>query len=236
MKKRSIPNLMWLILLVFVGLIFISCKNDDDEPDTPAPSPTTLVSDEFKGNVLGSHWQWANEPDQWDINTTRIDYLHFKGLAGANIWCDDNTSRLYQEIASEQDFDVSTLIRGIWGNNASDVAGLVVKSASSGEWVLIKLWMHGDGSGRLEFQTDCNDIISPVPGSESQGGDIEIYLRIRKTGNDYTGYFKMAGGEDWVTIGTTQFSDLFPLQVGIFGGIDSGDGELMVEVDYFRSE
>src|SRR5210317_1835462 len=123
MKKSSIPLITWLTFFVVVGLLFTSCK-DDDEPDTPpSPSPSTLVSDEFKGNALGSHWQWANEPDQWDINTTRIDYLHFKGLAGANIWCDDNTSRLYQEISSAQDFDVSTLIRGIWGNNASDVAG-----------------------------------------------------------------------------------------------------------------
>jgi hypothetical protein len=216
------------------SIVFIpSCKNDDEDPAPPTPAPGTLFSDDFKSASLKDGWFWANEPASWDINTTRIDYLHFKGEQDANIWCDDNSSRLYQVISTDQDFDVYSHIRCIWGNNPSDVAGLICKSAISGEWVVLKFWMRSDLTGRLEFQTPCNDILSPVPGSEWNGGDVEFFLRIKKVGHDYSTYFKSKEGDEWTFVGTTQFSDQLPLHVGIFGGIDQGDGELLIEVDNF---
>lgn len=230
--KRNLINLLALVLISGLILFTGSCK--DDEEETPPLAPTTLFGDEFEKAELKEGWIWANEPNIWDINNSRLDYLFFKGNINANIFCDDNTSRLYQEITSNTDFDVSTSVHCIWGNNGSDVAGLIAKSKTSGDWVLLKLWMHGDGSGRLEFQTQCNDIISPVPGSESFGGDTEIFLRLKKTGNDYSTYYKLNADDDWTLIGTTQFDDQLPLQLGIFGGVDSGDGELIIEFDYFH--
>jgi hypothetical protein len=225
---------IFLFIVIPSFLLCSSCKKDEEKDDiTPVPDPASLFSDDFKSTSLKDGWYWANEPSEWDINTSRIDYLFFIGNLDANIWCEDNTSRLYQIISSEQDFDVYTHMRYIWGNNASDVAGIVCKSATSGDWVILKFWMHGDLSGRLEFQTKCNDLISPVPGSLVYGGDIEFYLRMKKEGNDYSAYFKFNEGDDWTLVGTTQFEDQLPLQLGIFGGTDSGNGELIVEVDYF---
>lgn len=235
MRKFNCINVIFLILLSGMILVFISCKDDDEDTDTP-PVSSTLFSDDFDQDDLNDGWAWTNEPDDWDINTTRMDYLHFKGIFNANIWCEDHTSCLFQLVSEDQDFDISTHMRCIWGQNASDVAGIIVKSATSGEWVLLKFWMHGNASGRLEFQTQCNDIISPVPGSEKEGGDADIFLRIKKAGADYSTYFKINEGDDWIFIGTTQFDDQIPLQVGLFGGVDSGDGELIIEFDYFRVE
>jgi hypothetical protein len=234
MKTLNISRICFLILLSGSIVLNVSCKKDEDDDDAAPAEPSSLFSDEFKSTTLKDGWLWANEPDQWDINTTRIDYLNFVGMLNANIFCEDNSSRLYQVVDKEADFDVYTKLRGIWGNNSSDVAGLIIKSAGSGEWVLLKLWMHGDGSGRLEFQTQCDDIISPVPGSEVNGGDHEYLLRLKKSGDDYSAYFKFNEGDSWTFIGTAQFSDELPLHVGIFGGVDSGDGELMIEADYFR--
>jgi hypothetical protein len=232
-RKRNVTLLM-LTLISGVLLFSNSCKDDEEDPNSP--TPVSLFSDDFKQSDLKNGWTWANEPDFWDINNSRIDYLFFKGNLNANIYCDDNTSRLYQEITSDADFDVSTSMRCVWGNNASDIAGLIVKSKTSEEWILVKLWMHSNGSGRLEFQSQCNDIVSPVPGSETFGGDTEVFLRLKKTGDDYSTYFKHNAGDTWTLIGTTQFDDQLPLQVGFFGGVDSGDGELIIEFDFFRIE
>ena len=57
---------------------------------------------------------------------------------------------------------------------------------------------------------------------------------MKKAGNDFSTYFKYNAGDNWTLIGTTQFDDQLPLQLGIFGGVDSGDGEMIVEVDYFK--
>lgn len=235
MKWFNLFSYVFLFTVISSIIICSSCKKDEDKDNiNPDTNPTILFSDDFKSASLKDGWTWANEPSAWDINTSRIDYLFFIGKLDANIFCEDNTSRLYQLISSEQDFDVYTHMRCIWGNNSSDVAGIICKSASSGDWVLLKFWMHGDLSGRLEFQTKCNDIVSPVPGSEINSGDFEFYLRMQKSGNDYTTYFKYNEGDDWTLVGTTQFEDQLPLQLGIFGGTDSGNGELIVEVDYFK--
>lgn len=237
MNSSLILRFSLSFIIIFALLTVQSCKKDEDEDAaTPTPNPSSLFSDDFKSTTLKNGWTWANEPSDWDINTTRIDYLFFTANLDANIFCDDNASRLYQIINSDQDFDVHTHIRCIWGNNPSDIAGLICKSATSGDWVLLKFWMHGDLSGRLEFQTACNDIVSPVPGSVVNSGDFEFYMRIKKTGDDYTTYFKYNPGDSWTEVGTTQFDDQLPLHLGIFGGVDSGSGELIVEVDYFKVE
>lgn len=235
MKRFNVFHFIFLFFVIPSFILSSSCKKDDDaDPVSPTINPSSLFSDDFKSTALKDGWHWANEPTAWDINTSRIDYLFFIGNLNANIFCEDNTSRLYQIISNEQDFDVYTHMRCIWGNNASDVAGIICKSATSGDWVLLKFWMHGDLSARLEFQTKCNDIISPVPGSEINSGDFEFYLRMKKLGNDYTTYFKYNEGDAWTLVGTTAFDGQLPLQLGIFGGTDSGNGELIVEIDYFK--
>lgn len=223
-------------LLTFLVLAFIvsSCKKDDD--DEEEVQETSLINEEFDEPSLNLAWSWQYEPDIWDIGTSRDGWLTIVGKLNSNIYCDDRTTRLYQEINYDQNFDIRTKMYCKWGNNESDIAGLIIKSLHSGEWILIKLWMWEDGSGRLEFQHQCEDIISPVPASLVAGGETEVFLRFVKIGSDYSGYFKFDESNDWIFIGTSQFSDQLPLQVGLFGGVDSGTGELLIQYDYFRAE
>jgi|GEM_PF-3320635 len=235
-KKEPILTglaIRFLMILLLVSIISSTgCKKSEEDP----PPPTTVLpfSDDFNGTTLNSDWKWANEPNNWDLGTSRQGWLNFTGNLNANIFCDDNTTRLYQQITTDQDFEIATKLYCEWGNNPSDVAGIIIKSAISGEWVLLKLWMHGNGSGRLEFQTDCNDLISPVPGSESWDGNTEVSLMLHKSGSDYSAYFMNEEDENWILIGSTQFLDTQPVQFGIFGGVDSGDGNLLIQFDYFR--
>jgi len=232
--SKFTKSLLGLFIIIFISSLIVlsSCKKEEEDEDTPAV--VTLQSDEFSDNTLNSFWIWADEPETWNLGSISEGWITFIGNIDANIFCDDNTSRLYQQITSTSDFDISTRMYCEWGNNSSDVAGLIVKSSSSGDWVLIKLWMWGDGSGRLEFQTQCHDIISPVAGSEANGGNGEYFLRIKRTGSNYTGYFKKTEADAWNEIGSTEFSDTTPLQIGLFGGTDEGDEEVLIQFDYFH--
>lgn len=207
-------------------ILLHSCSSSDNSPDLP-------FRDDFNSSSLNSGWIWQNEPSQWDVGTTKQGWLTIHGEQNANIFCNDNSSLLYQVIEESQDFDVSTKMYCEWSNNQSDVAGIIIKFPTADDWILIKLWMHGDGTGRLEWQGKCNDIISPVPGSESVGGTMEIYLRIQKAGNVYTGYFKTTG-DNWTMIGTEAIDESLPMHLGLFAGIDAGSGPLFVQFDYFN--
>lgn len=218
-------TLSGLTFCLFI-LIITSCSSSDGGPDLP-------FSDDFNNSSLNSGWIWQNEPTQWDVGNTKQGWLTIHGKQNANIFCDDNSSLLYQVLEESKDFDVSTKLYCEWGINQSDVAGIIIKFPSADEWILIKLWMHGNGTGRLEWQTNCNDIISPVPDSESSGGKTEIYLRIQKVGNNYTGYFKTTSGASWTMISTEAIDESLPMHLGLFAGIDTGGGELLVQFDYF---
>lgn len=207
-------------LLLLVMLLMAGCR--------------PLVSDPFSKRELKSKWNWSNEPEEWDVGLTKEGWLTWKGKLDANLWSSDETTMLYQIIEKDADFDISTRLYCQWGNNASDIAGLVVKFPSSDNWIDIKLWMHGDGTSRLEFQTKGTDLISPVPGSESLGGNRDIYLRLVKKGNSYTGYYKNIPDEDWILIGSTAGFESFPIYVCLFGGVDQGDGDLLIQYDFFQ--
>jgi hypothetical protein len=86
----------------------------------------------------------------------------------------------------------------------------------------------------LEYQKKCTDIISPVPGSESAGGIRDIFLRMVKEGNDYTGYYKNNSDDDWIEIGATEGFDSLPIYIGLFGGVDQGNGNLLIQCDFFH--
>jgi len=217
--------------LITVCIVSPGCKESEDNNPPTQDIPFT---DNFDESSLNSNWKWTNGADLWNLGTTKQGWLTIYGNTDANIFCDDNASFLYQVLNENKDFDISTKLYCEWGNNSSDVAGIIIKFPSEDDWILIKLWMHGDGTGRLEFQKKCSDIISPVPGSESSGGKTEVYLRFQKSGTNYTAYFKNSGDTEWTTIGSQQFPDNYPMYLGLFAGIDKGDGELLVQFDYFQ--
>jgi len=220
-----------IIIFIMFLPIFFQCNTTDSSSDENIEA---LFSDNFEGDELNTKWNWSNEPDIWDLGLTKSGWLTVTGKLNSNLFCSDETSSLYQIIEEDTDFDVSTKIYCEWGNNASDIAGLIVKFPSVDNWIVIKLWMHGNGIGRLEFQKKCTDLISPVPGSESSGGNRDVCLRVAKNGNDYTAYYKNNSEDEWKLIGVTEGFESLPIHVGLFGGVDQGIGNLLIQYDFFH--
>ena len=220
-----------IIILIMFLPVFFQCNTTDPPSDE---NTEALFSDDFEGDELNTKWNWSKEPGEWDLGLIRDGWLTWTGELNSNLWCSDETTILYQIIEKNTDFDISTKIYCEWGNNLSDIAGLIVKFPTVDNWINIKFWMQGNGTGRLEFQKKCTDLISPVPGTESSGGTRDMYLRLVKEGNDYTGYYKNSNDDEWILIGSTEGIESFPIHVGLFGGVDQGDGNLLIQYDFFH--
>ena len=70
----------------------------------------------------------------------------------------------------------------------------------------------------------------PFPAS----GNRDVYLRVVKIGNDFTAYYKNSIDDEWILIGTTEGFESLTIQVGLFGGVDQGDGNFQIQYDFFH--
>lgn len=118
----------------------------------------------------------------------------------------------------------------------SVVVGLVIKSPADGEWVTLKLWGHGDGSGQVQFQRR-GDETSPgltgrAPGFEAEDGKAHLWMRLIKEGDLFRGMFASEGGEP-IEVGPTRVKLSPPLEVGIYAGVCTPSGRMRVEFERF---
>jgi len=196
-----------------------------------------VYPDEFNGPGIHQSFNWQKEPPDWDVGETTAGWLHIGGVFGGNLWCTDESARLYQEIGDEP-FEIETHMKAVWGTNSSEIAGICAKSPGDDNWVKLKLWMHGGGTAQIQFQKKCvesgDGLMGQVPGFNPTGGETEVWLKLKRDGEQCTSYYKTSEGEDWIEIGVTSFPFSPPYEVGIYGGVDVGAAELIVEFDYFR--
>lgn len=192
--------------------------------------------DEFSGPAVHESFKWQNEPSKWDVGKTTPGWLHIGGKFGGNLWCSDASSRLFQEIIDEP-FEIETRMKAEWGNNSSDIAGIAAKSPKDDNWVKLKLWMHGDKTAQMQFQKKCvesgDGLTGSVVGFIPTGGKTEVWLKLKRDGNKCTAYYKPSENDDWKEIGVTSFPFSPPYEVGVYAGVDTGAGDLVVEFDYF---
>ena len=201
-------------------------------------NPTDNFDDSFEGTALQNpNWQWQNEPANWDVGETREGFLHIESETNRNLWASDATHFLYQETDADT-FDVETHFFARW-DTASGVNGLVVKSPADNNWVTLKFWSRDAGAkGQIQYQTKQNENGSGLTsnaGFTPTFGNTELFFRLRKQGNTYTGWYKTREVDSWIEIGVTNFALTPPLQLGIYAGVATGTGTLTVDYDYFRS-
>ncbi len=206
------------------------------------PIATTRISDNFDDSFEGTalqnpNWQWQNEPANWDVGETRSNFLHIEGETNRNQWTSDTSHFLYQETDADT-FDVETHFFARWDTTAG-VNGLVVKSPTDNNWVTLKFWSQGPGAkGRIQYQTrgrEHGDGLTGNAGFTPTHGDTELFFRLRKDGDAYTGWYKTRAAEPWIEIGVTHFPLTPPLQLGIYAGVAAQTGTLVVDYEYFRS-
>ena len=205
---------------------------------TPVANATDTFDDTFEGTALQNpNWQWQNEPENWDVGETRDGFLHFNTETNRNLWLSDTTHFLYQETDADA-FDVETHFFARW-DTASGVNGLAVKSPADNNWVAIKFWARdADAKGQIQYQTKGRENGNGLTGNAGftpTFGSTELFLRLRKQGDTYTGWYKTAEADPWIEIGVTNFPLTPPLQLGIYAGVAAGAGTLTVDYEYFRS-
>ena len=188
------------------------------------------------GKLQNPKWKWRNEPLDWDVGETRKNHLYIDSEPNRNLWVDDQTHFLYQEIDTDN-FDVETHFSAKW-NTSSGVNGIMVKSPKDNNWVTIKFWSRDAGSkGLIQYQTRQAGM-GPGPHDIQwrfgNWGDIELSLRLKKQGNTYTAWYKAAQDTNWVDIGQGNFNLTPPLQLGIYAGVAANTGKLEVEYEYFK--
>ena len=200
--------------------------------------PTLSMTDEFDGNTLQNpNWKWQNEPPNgtWDVGETRDGHLFMDTEPNRNLWVDDKTHLLYQELETDV-FDVETKFTVRW-DTSSGVTGLVVKSPSDDNWVTLKFWARdGAAKGSIQFQTKQAGMGPPdvFKWRFGEWGEIDLSFRLKKQGDTYTAWYKAAGDTDWMDIGAAEFKLTPPLWLGIYAGVGAGAGTLQTEFEYFR--
>ena len=195
---------------------------------------TDGFDDAFDGTALQNpNWQWQNEPTNWDVGETREGFLHIDAETNRNLWASDASHFLYQETDADA-FDVETHFFSRW-DTTSGVNGLVVKSPSDNNWVTIKFWSRDAGAkGQIQYQTRGRGLVAD-PAWQPEFGATELFLRLRKHGDTYTGWYKTREADPWIEIGVANFPLTPPLQLGIYAGVAAGTGTLTVDYAYFRS-
>ena len=208
----------------------------------PVVDDTVRVSDAFDDPFAGTalqnpNWRWRNEPANWDVGETRANFLHIESEINRDLWVSDTSHLLYQETDADT-FDVETHFFARWDTD-SGVNGLVVKSPTDDNWVTLKFWARDPGAkGHIQYQTKGNGHgkgLTNDAGFTPTFGNTELFFRLRKQGNAYTGWYKTNKAAPWIEIGTTQIALTPPLQVGLYAGVAAGSGTLNVDYGYFRS-
>ncbi|MCE2399683.1 hypothetical protein J4G08_02220 [Candidatus Poribacteria bacterium] len=192
--------------------------------------------DPFEGGKLKNpDWKWQNEPPKWDVGETREDFLYIDSEPNRNIWQGDASHFLYQETEADM-FDVETHFFAKW-DTSSGVNGLLVKSPADNNWVTIKFWSRDAANrGHIQYQTKGAGL---RPGGDigwkPEFGDTELFLRLKKNGDQYSAWYKTEADGDWLVIHeNANFALTPPLWLGIYAGVADPTGNLEVEYEYFR--
>jgi len=192
------------------------------------------LGDPFDGNSLANaNWIWQNEPPDWDVGTTTPGWLHIPGGLNQNLWGVDTVAKLYQELSLDA-LDVETHLVMDYQDTSSVVSGILIKSPTDDDWTTLKFWGRG-ADVILQWQHKQQEVVASVPGSSQPAGRVEVFIRIAKNGDEYTGYWKMSEGDDWIEVTPRANRQLTPpLEVGIYVGIDAAAGTCIAEYEYFR--
>ena len=190
------------------------------------------LGDPFDGGVLKNpDWKWQNEPN-WDLGKTNNGWLHINTANNQNLWDVDTVSKLYQLVDMDR-LDISTHLVMEYKGTSSCVSGLVIKSPTDVNWTTMKFWGRG-ADAVIQWQHKAQEVVGTVPGSNQPAGRTEVFIRIVKSGDEYTGYWKKLANDDWIEVTPHATKALkAPLEVGIFAGNCEAGGTMTAEFEFF---
>jgi hypothetical protein len=212
-------------------------------PTSPTPSPTytrerisptpaedtaeteqVIFRDDFVG-VLQEGWSWIEErPTHWSL-TKVPGSLHIVTVAGEE-W----TNMLLREVPPG-DWEISTQVTCTPTESFAAAMLYVVQDGKSelmfGRAYCDLPWCAGNAIyfDRIQDGEFADDNFSTAVDSPSLA-----YLRLRRQGNTFTGYYSQ-DGEQWITIGQHTTSHR-PLRVGLVAR--GSNSEISADFDYFE--
>ena len=230
-----------LIVALLVALLLVAA--------TPYVSNAQgLQSDEFDGSgqALQPFWHvqntfWHDQPGNTGSYRLNNGNLVVEGAFYQNLWEADYSRRFYQ-VTDQEKFSAETSL--IFDHkDVCAIAGLVIKSPTQNEWVVLKLWGQGaEGlfgwsahTAHLQFQRREHHIVD-VPDSVRAAGNIATTMRLNRNGDNYTAWYKPDAQGEWVYVGETTVALRGAVEVGLFVGIcqDEAPGGLTVTFNNFR--
>lgn len=203
------------------------------EPTTPAEPTATLTTgpvvvfrDDFNG-ALGAGWSWVRQDlTHWNLTDVpgSLRIILQPGWVG-----DGSANNVLLRAVPAGNFEIATLVR-FTPTSDFQFAGLLIYQddpnalefgrAFAGGWVRNGIYFDNITAGEL-----VGSNYATVTASQSQA-----YLRLRREGTTYTGYYS-EDGTNWFMIGQ-HTNGLTPTRVGVFAA-QASQAETTADFDYF---
>lgn len=230
--RKEIPNLS--LLPQSFGNIISSIKI---EGWTASTQFTELVfSDEFDGEELKPGWKWV-DPKGGGSWSPRQGYLEMRCEPGQDLWWGHqgrggnmDAPRLLRRI--EGDFAIETRIQVT--PQLREHGGLLVWADENAFLRLEKTSGAHAFRGDVRFERHVHRIyrlVGRAPGLAR--GIKQLYLRIERVGNQFTGYVSR-DGVNWISCGTTSVGMPKTVWVGLHALAPGNIPPTLTRFDYFR--
>lgn len=211
--------------------------------DTPVPVPSTatptaespiLFRDDFDG-VLAAGWGWVREdPTHWNLSDVPGSLRIILQPGGIGGFARAPANNLLFRKAPEGNFEIATLVRFTPTSNFQ-FAGLLIYQDDSNALAFGRAYCNSPdvcvGNGIYFDSAQFGEYGENY--ATATANQAQAYLRLRREGSTYTGYYS-EDGTNWTTIGQ-HTNNLTPLQVGLIAA-QAYEAETTADFDYFSIE
>jgi hypothetical protein len=207
-NKEENHKMRLQLLIIFVCLVFVVFL--------PTTSMAGTWRDDFNGTALGPGWKFINDPNGNSSYKVANGWFSINLVGLNDIWGGvDNSVKLLRD-APQGDYSLETHIK-IDPDKAAK---------TQNTWTFIVIfddtnkpssnWWYVARGGADEVNTEYVQNGAGVIQASLKGiGDLDVYLKAEKIGQDYTGYYKVKKDDSWIKVGTYKHTPLNPLKVGL---------------------
>lgn len=197
----------------------------------PAEMAAASGGDEFDSAVLSPYWSFIRpDANYWSL-TSDPGFLKLM-TTGTDLWqSTNNLKNLLLRPIPDTSWSIETIVHGAPVENYQQ-GGILA-------------YQNDDNYMRFEFQYANERHLAAVkeigggtsgPGSVNMTGIETVQMRIDRTGNIYTLYWKLPASQSWAKLADVTDVPLTNVRVGLFALKGSGIGEPFIPMtfDYFR--
>jgi hypothetical protein len=201
----------------------------------PAPKPNPLIfRDDFDG-AIKSEWTWIRADDnQWNL-TEYPGFLHVNLTHTSNAFEEGPDTLLVQWIENEN-FEITTRVLFEPERNFQRVGMVIYENRENYIGLLRSYADIGNNPGNAIYFDHVSPSAPLYDDADYQNfptqitNPSEVYLKLRREENTYTGYYSL-DGQSWTTVGVHR-SSIEPVSYGFL--IGKSDQPISADFDYFE--